>query len=65
MDTLAIASLATDMSQARTANAVQIAVLKKSMDIQAEGAMQLVQAAAQATQYANPAHLGNRIDTFA
>lgn len=65
MDTLAIASLATEMSQARTANAVQLAVLKKSMDIEAQGAMQLVQAAAQVAQYANPAHLGNSVDTFA
>jgi hypothetical protein len=65
MDTLAIASLATDMSQARTANAVQLAVLKKAMDIESQGALQLVQAAAQATQHANPPHLGNSVDTFA
>lgn len=65
MDTLAIASLATDMSQAKTANAVQLAVLKKAMNIESQGALQLVQAATQATQYANPPHLGNSIDTFA
>jgi hypothetical protein len=64
MDTLAIASLATDMSQARTANAVQLSVLKKAMDIGAEGALQLVQAAAQATGAVNPPHLGNSVDTF-
>jgi hypothetical protein len=65
MDTLAIAALATEMSQARTANAVQLSVLKKAMDIGAEGAMQLVQAAVQATQSVNPPHLGNSVDTFA
>lgn len=65
MDTLAIASLATDMSQARQASALQLSVLKKAMDIGAEGALQLVQAAAQATQAVNPPHLGNRVDTFA
>lgn len=68
MDTSAIASLASDMSQAKTANAVQLAVLKKAMAIEAQGAMQLVQAAAQATQTVqtnNPPHLGNSVDTFA
>lgn len=67
MDTATIAALASDMSQARTANAVQMAVLKKTMAIEAQGAMQLVQAAAQATQTAqtaNPPHLGNSVDTF-
>jgi hypothetical protein len=64
MDTTAITSLATDLSQAKTASAVQLAVLKKTMDIEAQGAMQLVQAAAQATQVNNPPNLGNSIDTF-
>lgn len=67
MDTATIAALASDMSQARTANAVQMAVLKKTMAIEAQGAMQLVQAAAQTTQTAqtaNPPHLGNSVDTF-
>ena len=65
MDTSAIAALATDLSQAKTANAVQLAVLKKTMAIEAQGAMQLVQAAAQATQVNNPPHLGNSVDTVA
>lgn len=68
MDTTAIASLATDLSQARTTSAIQMAVLKKTMAIEAQGAMQLVQAAAQATQTAgasNPPHLGNSVDLFA
>ncbi|HPU80161.1 YjfB family protein, partial [Accumulibacter sp.] len=47
MDVSGIASVATEMSQARTVDAVQIAVLKKALDIQAQGAMQLVEAAAQ------------------
>jgi hypothetical protein len=70
MDTLAIAALATDMSQAKTESAVQMAVLKKAMDIEAQGALQLVQVAAQATQasqasYNNPPNLGNSVDIFA
>lgn len=64
MDTASIAALATDLSQARTEQAVQLAVLKKAMDVGAQGAMQLVQAAAQVVP-TNPPHLGNRIDTFA
>lgn len=65
MDVLAIASLATQMSQLATANAVQLAVLKKAMNVEAEGAGQLVQAAVQAIQAHNPPNLGNVIDTFA
>ncbi len=52
------------MSQARTVDAVQIAVLKKALDIQAQGAMQLVEAAAQVIPN-NPPNLGNHIDTSA
>ena len=65
MDTLSIASLATEMSQARTAQAVQLTVLKKALDVEAQGALQLVQAAAQVVPTANPPNLGNRVDTFA
>lgn len=64
MDAVSIAALATDMSQAKTESAVHVAVLKKAMDIQAQGAMQLIQAAAQVIPN-NPPHLGNKIDTFA
>lgn len=64
MDTSGISNMATSMSQARTAEAVQMAVLKKSMDIRAQSGMQLVQAAANAAP-SNPPHLGNKIDTYA
>ncbi len=64
MDAISIAALATDMSQAKTESAVQLAVLKKAMDVEAQGAMQLIQAAAQVIPN-NPPHLGNKIDTFA
>jgi hypothetical protein len=52
------------MSQARTAEAVQITVLKKALDIQAQGALQLIQAASQVIS-TNPPNLGNQIDTMA
>ena len=64
MDLTAIASVATAMSEAKTGQAVQMAVLKKAIDLQAEGAIQLVLAATQAVA-GNPPHLGNRVDTFA
>jgi len=63
MDTSAIASLATQMSTARTQQAAQIAVLKKAMELQGQGAIQLLMAATQ--NYNNPAHLGKHIDTQA
>lgn len=65
MDTLAIVSLATQMSQVRTADAIQMAVLRKAMDVQAQTAEQLLQAVVQSGQAVNPPQLGNTIDTFA
>ena len=64
MDTIGIAALASDMSQTRIQGAVQLAVLKKAMDIEAQGAMQLVEAAVQAMP-SNPPNLGKGVDTFA
>ena len=43
--------------------AVGIAVLKKAIDLQAQGAAQLIQALPQMP--ANPPHLGNHVNTFA
>ena len=65
MDTNAIASLATELSQARTGDAVQIAVLRKAMDIEAAGALQLLQALPPPMPVNKPPHLGNRVDTYA
>ena len=65
MDTSAIASLATELSQARTGDAVQIAVLRKAMDIEAACALQLLQALSPPVPVNNPPHLGNRVDTYA
>lgn len=64
MDVPAIAALATQMSQTRTAQAVDLAVLKKALDVQAQGALQLVQAASQIIP-TNPPNLGNGVDTYA
>ncbi len=66
MDTAAIASLATAMSQTRTGEALQVAVLKKALDVEANGALQLLAAAAQVSQaVSSPPHLGNGVDTYA
>ena len=64
MDVTAIAAVATDLAQARTAEAVQVALLKKALEIQAQGAMQLIQAATQVMS-GNPPNLGNQVDTVA
>ena len=64
MDVTAIAAVATDLAQARTAEAVQVALLKKALEIQAQGAMQLIQAATQVMSV-NPPNLGNQVDTVA
>lgn len=63
MDINAIVSLATEMATTRTQQAAQIAVLKKAMELQGQGAIQLLMAATHS--YNKPEHLGNRIDTSA
>ncbi|QDX81326.1 hypothetical protein B9N43_08775 [Denitratisoma sp. DHT3] len=63
MDVSAIASLATEMATTRTEQAAQIAVLKKAMEMQGQGAIQLLTAATQS--YNNPPNLGNSVDVFA
>lgn len=64
MDTVSIASLASSMAQTKTETAVQVSVLRKALDIQTQGAQQLIQAAAQAIP-TNPPHLGNKVDVRA
>jgi hypothetical protein len=63
MDAIAIASLATEMATTRTQQVAQIAVLKKAMELQGQGAIQLLMASAQT--YNNPSHLGQSIDVRA
>lgn len=46
MDTSAIAGLATDMSTIQVKQAQQVSVLKKAIDIQAQGALQLLESVA-------------------
>lgn len=66
MDVTGVTALATGMSQERVANEVQMAVLKKAMDVESKSALQLVQAASQPVPASNnPPHLGNNVDIFA
>ena len=65
MDVTGIAAMASELSQAKTESSAQLAVFKKALDIEAQGAMQLVQAAAQVSAAINnPPHLGNAVDLF-
>ncbi len=64
MDAMSIANVATSLAQAQTESAVQVSVLRKALDIQAQGAQQLIQAAAQVIP-TNPPHLGKNVDVLA
>jgi hypothetical protein len=66
MDVSAIATAATQMSQDRTALAVSTSILRKALDLQGQGALQLVLAATQSMPAtSNPPNLGNSIDVLA
>lgn len=63
MDVSSISSASTALSQARTGDAVATLVMKKAMDIQAQSALQLLQALPPVAN--NPPNLGNSIDVKA
>ncbi len=63
MDVGSVGSFTTAMTQGQTADAVQIAVQKKAMDIEKQSAMQLISAATTRAP-SNPPNLGNKVDTF-
>lgn len=52
------------LAQAATGDAVAITVLKKSLDIQAQSAMQLIQALPQPAP-SSPPNLGNGVNVYA
>lgn len=60
MDISSTGSLASAMAQASTGDAVATLVLKKAIDIQAQSALQLLQAIPAVAS--NPVNLGNSID---
>ena len=69
MDTSLTASImhaASSMQQQQTAQAVQVSVLKKAMDIQSNAAMQLLDTLPQAAPaLANSGSLGTQVNTYA
>jgi hypothetical protein len=54
-----------NLSATQTAMAVEIAVLKKSLDLQAQNAAQLLAALPEPARYNNPPELGAAVDTYA
>jgi hypothetical protein len=62
MDVASIGSLSTALSQGQTGDAVGTLVLKKALDMQAQSAMQLIEALPPTS---NPVNLGNSIDVKA
>lgn len=66
MDVSTIGSLSSAVAQGQTGDAVGIQVLKKAMQIEAQNAAQLIEAATQsAPSTNNPPNLGNNVDVSA
>jgi hypothetical protein len=65
MEISGIVNLATSMQAASTEQAIGIAVLKKAIDIQAAGAMALLEAIPAAPSANLPPHLGQNINITA
>ena len=64
MDISSVANASAALSQANTGAALAVMVLKKAIDIQAQGALQLIQALPQ-SKANNPPNLGKNINVFA
>lgn len=66
MDVVAIAKLATSIAETGNRQEVQVAVLKRALDMEGATATQLINAVQSAPAVQNlPAHLGNKINTTA
>ena len=63
MDVSGIGSLSTALSSASTSNELEVTVLKKAMQMDAQSAQQLIEALLKAPN--NPPHLGNSVDVKA
>ena len=64
MDISSVANASSALSQANNNAALAVMVLKKAIDIQAQGALQLIQALPQPAAN-NPPNLGRNINVFA
>ena len=63
MDVTSVSSSSSALSQTQTGGDVGMLVMKKAIDIQAQSAMQLLQALPQVAN--NPPNLGNSVDVKA
>jgi len=63
MEATQLSSLASALAAARTGDAVSLLVMKKAMELEGQGALQLVKAATQGS--VNPDHLGQAVDVKA
>jgi hypothetical protein len=63
MDISSIANLATQLSQQRTAQAVDVSVLKKALAIQQSAALTLIESVTPASSL--PSHLGQNVNVVA
>lgn len=61
-----LGNISSSLSSASTGDAVAVSVLKKSLDIQAQAAMQLIEALPQQPASTAPVgSLGHKVNTFA
>jgi hypothetical protein len=60
-----ITSSLSSMQESAVGNQIQVAVLKKAMDAQAQSALSLIQSIPQASSTNLPAHLGQNVNTQA
>ena len=66
MDVMSIAKLGTSMAETGTADAVSLAMMKKSQDIASSTAAQLLEGVTSMPSTPNlPSHLGNSVNTTA
>lgn len=63
MEATQLSSLASALAAARTGDAISVLVMKKALELEGQGALQLVQAATQGS--VNPEHLGQSVDVMA
>lgn len=64
MDISSVGSISSATSQAQVGDAVSIAVLKKAIDLQVQGALQLIESLPQPATN-SPPNLGQGVNTFA
>jgi len=65
MDIGSVGTVSAVLDQAKTGDAVAVAVLKKAIEIEGQSALQLLQALPAPPTTNSPPNLGNRVNTFA